>query len=382
MADPQQINPQVLNLQQRAAVLSNAVEMTQQIFSGNFDPSQQSVINIPPRNVGLIKGFIVEVSATLTNGATNLATRSNFGSANLVRNFTFTDLNNNIRINCPGWQIAMLDSARQGWVYGGAYASNIAMGFGNNWNVNQGPATIAAATDASMRHIYYVPIAYSGQDLRGAIYANVVSAQMNLQVTLNTTPFTLAGDQLNVLYTGNGTGGYKAATTVAVTVYQVYLDQIPQGAQGPILPMLDLNTVYEIKGSAVPGITVGQDFPIPYSNFRDFLSTMAVFDNGGSYNTGSDLNYLALTAANFTNILKVTPEIAALKARQTFMSDPPPGLYYIDHRDRPINTLAFGNMALTLNASTVNAGATVVMGYEAFAQVNTLLSSAASSLTQ
>lgn len=378
----QQVSPQVLNLQQRAAVLSNAVEMTQQIYSNSVDPTQQPTINIPPRNVGLIKGFIVEVSATVTNGITNVATRSNFGSSNLVRNFTFTDLNNNIRINCPGWQIALLDSARQGWVYGGAYASNIAMGFGNNWNVNQGAATIAASTDAALRHIYYVPIAYSGQDLRGGIYAGVVSAQMNLQITLNAAPFTLAGDELNAIYKGNATGIYKAGTLVTVTVYQVYLDQIPQMNGGPVLPMLDLNTVYEIKGSTQPGITVGQDFPIPYSNFRDFLSTIVVFDNAGSYNTGSDLNYLALTSANFTNLMKVSPEIAALKARQTFMSDPPAGTYYLDHRDRPINTLAFGNMALTLNASAVNAGAVVVMGYEAFAQVNTLLSSAASSLAQ
>lgn len=378
----QQVSPQVLNLQQRAAVLSNAVEMTQQIYSNSVDPTQQPTINIPPRNVGLIKGFIVEVSATVTNGITNVATRSNFGSSNLVKNFTFTDLNNNIRINCPGWQIALLDSARQGWVYGGAYASNIAMGFGNNWNVNQGAATIAASTDAALRHIYYVPIAYSGQDLRGGIYAGVVSAQMNLQITLNAAPFSLAGDELNLIYKGNATGAYKAGTLVTVTVYQVYLDQIPQMNGGPVLPMLDLNTVYEIKGSVQPGITVGQDFPIPYSNFRDFLSTIVVYDNAGSYNTGSDLNYLALTSANFTNLMKVSPEIAALKARQTFMSDPPPGTYYLDHRDRPINTLAFGNMALTLNASAVNAGAVVVMGYEAFAQVNTLLSSAASSLAQ
>ena len=380
--DAQTVSPQVLNLQQRAAVLSNAVEMTQQIYSGNIDPAQQPVINIPPRNVGLIKGFIVEVSATLTNSAAAAVTRTNFGSSNLVKNFTFTDLNNNIRINCPGWQIAMLDSARQGWVYGGAYASNIAMGFGNNWNVNQGAAAVAVSTDAPVRHIYYVPIAYSGSDLRGAIYAGVVSAQMNLQIALNQTPFVGAGDELNAIYKGNAAGGYKAGTTVAVTVYQVYLDQIPNMNGGPILPMLDLNTVYEIKGSAQPGMTVGQDFPIPYSNFRDFLSTMLVFDNGGSYNAGSDVNYIALTAANFTNIMKVSPEIAALKARQTFMSDPPVGLYYFDHRDRPINTLAYGNMALTLNASAVNAGATAVMGYEAFAQVNTLLSSAASSLTQ
>ena len=379
--DQQGVSPQVLNMQQRAAVLSNAVNMNQRIFSGNFDPAQQNVINVQPRNVGLIKGFIIEVTASVTNGA-NAATRTGFGSANLVRNFTFNDLNNNVRVNLPGWQLAILDSARQGWGYGGAYANNLAMGYGNNWNVNQGAAALAANATGAVRHIYYLPLAYSPQDLRGAIYAGVVSAQMNLQVTLNTAPFT-SGDPLNAIYANvGGGGGYTNASPVNVSVYQVYLDQIPMTQSGPILPMLDLNTVYELKSSAFPGLAVGQDFPIPYSNFRDFLSTIAVFDNGGIYNSGSDVNSWSMVSANFTKLFDLPPEICALNARQTFMADPPPGVYYFDHRDRPINTLAFGNMALNLNASQVNAGATVIVGTEAFAQVNSLLASSASSLQQ
>lgn len=383
MAGPApQVSPQMLNAQQRAAVLANAVPMLQPLQSLTADPAQQSVINIQPRNVGILMGFIIEVTATLTNGATTTANRTGFGSANLVRNFTFNDLNNNVRVNVPGWYLAMLDSARQGWAYGGAYANNLAMGYGNNWNVNQGPATIAATTDATVRHIYYLPLAYSPDDLRGAIYAGIVSAQMNLQITLNTTPFVGAGDPLNAIYSNNAAGGYKtgAGNPVSIQVYQSYLDQIPMMDNGPILPALDLNTIYELKSTAFTGIAVGQDFPLPYSNFRDFLSTMAVYDNGGVFNTGSDLNYISLVSANTTNLFKVSPEIAALQARQTFMADPPAGLYYFDHRKRPINTLAFGNMALNLNASSVTAGAAVIVGYEAFAQVQALNSSASSSL--
>ena len=377
-----QVSPSVLNMQQRAAVLSTAVSMNQRVFSGNFDPSQQAVINIPPRNVGLIKGFIIEVTATVTNGA-NAATRTGFGSSNLLKNITFNDLNNNVRVNVPGWQLAILDSARQGWGYGGAYANNLAMGYGNNWNVNQGAAALAANADGALRHIYYLPLAYSPQDLRGAIYAGVVSAQMNLQLSLNTAPFSGAGaDPLSAIYSNAGGGGYKAGVPVTVSVYQVYLDQLPMTQSGPILPMLDLNTIYELKSSAYPGVPATQDFPIPYSNFRDFLSTIAVFDNGGTFNSGSDVNYWSMVSANYTNLFNLPPEICALNARQTFMSDPPPGVYYFDHRDRPINTLAFGNMALNLNASQVNAGASVIVGTEAFAQVNSLLSSSSSSLQQ
>lgn len=379
-APAQNVDPRVLNKMQRDAVLANAVPMKQLIQTVSVVPSQQSSINIQPRNVGLLKGFIIEVAGTLTNGATTAATRAQFGASNIVRNFQFTDLNNNVRVNCPGWALALLDSARQGWGYGGTYANNIPMGYGNNFNVMAAPASIAAATDADVKMTYYLPLAYSGEDLRGAIYAAVVSATMNLQINLNLSPFVGATDSIDAMYSGNAAGGWKAASAVTINVYQLYWDQLPVINGGPVLPMLDLNTIYELKQTTSTGMAPTNDFPIPYSNFRDFLSTTIVYDNGGQFNFGSDINYWALTSANFTNLFKVSPEIAALEARQTFMTDLPGGCYHFSHRDRPINTISFGNMELNLNAKTVNAGAKVLTFFEAFAQVNQLLSSGSSSL--
>lgn len=383
MADP--ITPQQMmqqNSLQRQAVLSNAVEMTQNIAPLSILPSQQNIISIQPRPVGLIKGFIVEVTATLKNGATDAATRTGGGSGNLITNFTFNDLNNNVRINTSGRHMAIINSARQGWVMGGAYAPNVSMGFGNNWNVNSGAASLAADAETVVRQIYWVPLAYSGNDLRGSIYAAVVNATMSLQITLNPTPFVAAGaDPLNAVYSGNAGGNYKAATPVSLNVYQVYLDQLPVMNGGPILPVMDLNTVYEIKETSVQGIAAGQDFPYSYANFRDFLSTTAVFDNGGTFNSGSDVNYWALQAANYTKLFQVAPEIAAFNARQTFMADPPPGYYYFSHRDRPINTISYGNMELVLNASSAAGTAKLLIGTEAFANVNQLVGGGATSLS-
>jgi len=368
---PQQMQQQ--NFLQRQAVVANSLKMKQQIFSGSVDPDQQPVLNIPARNVGLLLGFIVEVTGGVTNGATNLATRSNFGNANMVSQFRFDDLNNYTRIQVPGWYLAILNSARQGFGYGGVYANNIPMDYGVNYNVYQGSTTIAADASTTLRQMYYVPISYSNTDLRGAIYASVVSATMNLQITLNQTPFVGATNSLNAIYTGNANGGWT--NNVNVTVYQVYLDQIPRDPSNgaPILPVLDLNTVYDLKQTTFSGITATQDFPMAYSNFRSFLSTYAVFDNGGSFNDGSDVNYFSLASANFTNIWRVTPEIAALDARMTFMSDVPSGSYYFESRDMPINTINYGNMELNINASTVNANARVLVGYESFALVNQLV---------
>lgn len=373
-----------INSQQRAAVLGNAIEMQQEIFSASILPSQQTVINVAPRNVGLLKGFLIEVSGQVTNGAGAVAALSNFGVANMIRNFTFTDLNNYQRVNISGYACAMLNAARQGWVFGGAYDPRVAIGFGNGFPVIQGPPTLAAAADGTVRMMYYIPIAYSGDDLRGAIYSAIVSATMNLQITINPTPFVgpvPAADQLNAIYTNNAAGGWRAATPVNIVVSQIYLDQIPVMDGGPILPFMDLNTVYDLKQTTQTGIQAGTDFTIPYSNFRDFLSTTAIFNNANSYNFGTDVNYFALQSANFVNIFRKRPSAAALDARQVFMSDLPGGTYYFNHRNRPLNTTAFGNMELVVNAASAGAGSYMTVIYEALAQQTTLASGNISSLS-
>lgn len=359
-------NPAMDNIARRQIILGNSVKMTQLIASQSVNPNNQAILNIAPRNVGLILGFIVEVAGGVTNGATTAATRTGLGSSNIVQNFTFTDLNNIQRINTRGSFMALMNSAKQGFGFGGAYAPNLPMNFGNNWGPYQAPASIAASATANLKHTYYVPLAYSSNDLRGAIYAAIVNATMNLQITLSTnaelrgngTP----GENFTAVYTGNNNLAWT--NTVTVNVYQVYLDQFPGGTE--YLPMMDLNTIYDLKFTTQTGLAVSQDFPIPYANFRQFLSTTPVFLNGTALNSGADVNYWALQAANNTQLKRVSADIAALDARQTFMADPPPGVYYFDHRDKPIDTISFGNMELVLNASTVNAGAQIIVGYESF----------------
>ena len=65
--------------------------------------------------------------------------------------------------------------------------------------------------------------------------------------------------------------------------------------------------------------------------------------------------------------------MAALFGRTQFLCDPPPGCYYFSHRDAPINTQLFGNAQLVVNPATVNAGAAILLGYEAFAMTQTIV---------
>ncbi len=362
---------QAVNLQARAVVLGRSVEMVQQIQSVAVAPASQNVIQIQPRNVGLIKGFIVQVDGTIANtGMTDAIALTGHATLNCFTNIFFQDLNNQVRINTSGRHIGLLNTARQGFGFGGAYSPNLPVDISNNWSVQTAPATIAAGATGAIRQIYWVPLAYAADDLRGAIYANVVNATMNLQLTINPTPVAATGDPLAKIYVGN-TGGWSG--NVTVTVYQVYLDQLPTANGQPILPPTDLNTVYELIETTLTGMAANSDFPYSYANYRDFLSTFATYDNAGVFNVGSDVNYWSLVSANFTQMMKVTPAIAALFARAIFMADPPNGVYYFDHRRRPINTVQFGNMQLNLNASAVTSGASMLVSTEAFAQINQLV---------
>lgn len=359
------VNASQQNALARSLILTNAVDRFQQIYASTIDASSQNVLNIAPRNVGLIKGFWVEISAAVT--ATAAATLTTFGPANILSQIVFTDLQNNTRIQTAGWHLHMNNTARANMPFLGAHTlTSYPIGYGNNWTEISAPATLAAAANGTVVMRYYVPLAYSQTDLRGAVYANVVNATMNLQMTINTSAFVASGDAtLGVFSGGAGTVG-----NVSVTVYQHYLDQLPVQNNQTILPYMDLSTIYELKNTSMTGLQANQDFPIPYANFRSFLSTSVIYDNGGTLNTGSDINYWALQSANYTQLFKMSPTTLASLARLKIGVDYPDGTYYVNHRNRPINTIQYGNMELIVNASTVNSGAQLLVGYEDFAMVN------------
>lgn len=371
------------NMAARQAVLAYGVKRVQQVYSNAVNPANQNILNIAPQNVGLIQGFIVEIDGNIAATTSTGLARTEFGVSNVLSNIQFSDLSNYIRHNTTGWHMSFVNSAKQGWIWGGAYQPNVPedwtaynTSFANtnlvtpNWSVRTAPNAVAGNGNVNVREIFYVPLAYSASDLRGAIYAAVTNATMNLQLTINPTPVSASGDATAAVYSG-AAGGWNG--NVTVTVYQVYYDQLPtqtvNGATTVVLPLMDLNNQYCLLQTSLTGMVSGQDFPYGYANFRNYMSTVAVLDNAGTLSAGSEVNYVALTSANNTNIFKYTPQIAALMARQQFMSDPPKGLYYFDHRNQPINTNQFGNMNLNFNPNgNIVQGATLLVGVEYFAQ--------------
>lgn len=369
------------NMAARQIVLNSAQSMRQQIFNQTIATpgATNNVLNIPIRNVGLVTGFLVGVTATLTNAGAGIANLTGLGGANILSNITFTDLDQYQRINSPGWLMAMLNAGKEGFPFGAGLLSTAldqVSNFGNNFDVVTASATIASGGGTgTIKAWYWVPLAYSSRDLRGAMFAGVVNATAQLQLTINPTPSVTTGNSVLACY--SGANNTALISSINVNVYQFYLDQLPRGQNGtPILPMMDVATQYRIVGTALTGLSPAQDFPIPFSNFQDFLSVTAIYDQNGTLSDGSDINYWAVTAANTLNFFRMDPFAVQLLTRVRNRIDFPRGVYQFDFRDQPISTNQTGNMQLILNPITAAAPSQVLVGFESFALVNAVLGAA------
>jgi len=353
----------------QAAVLAIAQPMVQQVYTNTFPTvslASPPVLNIPLNNVGLNTKLTVEVTFTLAPQAAENFNRTAYGLSNIFSNIQLTDLSNYQRVNTAGWHLHMLASLRRQMMFGAAFLSDSPLNAGSNWVVNNSPANIAGAT--TVRMFFEVPISYHEYDLRGAIYAQVTSATWRLQLSVNpqlvvpsgTTDPTLAAYISSTASLGN-------ITNMTVQVFQHYLDQLPMNGNTAVVPLLSLAWNYLIQNTTGPSLINGQDVPIPYSNYRTFLSTMCILDNNGSLNTGSDVNYWGIQAANLVFLEKYDAFMSALRTRNLIGDDPPPGCYVFDHRRKPIMTNQFGNTQLILNGKNLSASAALLIGYEMLA---------------
>lgn len=354
------------------AVLSMGLPMIQQTGGAASFPgvnaAQGQIINTVLNNVGLNTKITIEVSGFIAAAGAETLRKTQFGLANLFQNIQLTDLSNYQRINTTGAHLSLLATLRRQWGYAAAFQNDSPVNLGSNFPVATQPAVVAGAALVPFRFFFEVPIAYSDYDLRGAIYAGVTSATWRLQMTLNPNIIVAAGADPTYACWQSDTAAVGSLTGVNVIVYQHYIDQLPRDNSGaPVVPLISLAYNYLIQRTQPAGLVVGQDFPVQYANFRDFLSTIVIFDNGGQLNAGSDVNYLGIQVANLSFIEKIDPFMASLKTRNIIGDDFPRGVYCFDHRRKPINTNQYGNTQFVLNASVVNANAFLDMNYEMLA---------------
>jgi hypothetical protein len=380
-----QQNQAALNNQIRQLLLRRAIE--RKISIGSFPLSAAQAagtapLTIVPQPVGLLKKFIIEISGTANNtDGANAANLSDFGLSNLIGQIVFNDTQSYTRIQTTGWHLDQIFRAKHRWGASQAILAaslNESGNYGNSFGILVAPTGFAHGTSQGFRMTFELPICYSDEDLRGAVYLGVVNATAQLTLTMTTTPFAAAGVD-STLACWKGAAGNLS--NVTVTVYQVFLDQLPMGKGGVMLPPLDMSTVYELKNTVnAQAFQVGQDNPLSYANFRRFMSTFFIYNHDPSADAGrtggTDINYFALQSANFTNLWKQDPLEAERASRVLTFTDFPPGGYYFSFRKKPISTISYGNMQLILNPSAAGAGAYGLVGWEDFAPVNALVNAA------
>lgn len=360
------------NLLARQAVLARSVDMVQPVQSFTFNPAQINPLVITLRNVGLLKRILLPFTATIVNGDANNITLTDFGLSNLFSMVTYTDLSNNQRVQTPLWHLSLVNSIKHRKPYASGYAliTDDMANYGENYKVINSPATINAGTTATVRGVFEIPVAYNDDDLRGAVFANTYNATQQVTLQVNQTPFTGVGvDSTFAIYKGAAVPSTVVISSITVTNYQHYLDQLPQGPQGAILPLLDISTVYELKNTTLGPVTANQDFAFQYPNFRDIHSTFLIYNKDTTTDTGrntspADINYWALQSANFTNIWKRFPLDLAQPTREILSTDPPIGTYYSSSRRKPISSNQYGNIEIVLNAINAGANSKLFVGLE------------------
>jgi hypothetical protein len=214
------------NMIARNLILQNSQDMIVPIYTATLTgtlPGQ--VVNVPVRNVGLLKRFFIEIKFSFAQGAAETQTLTPNGLANTLSNVTFSDLSNQSRVNTSGLFLHYLATARRQCAFGAAFTNDSPTGIGSNFSIIKAPSSVTTAQPCSM--FYEVPIAYGDMDLRGSIYSSVVNATMNLQFTVNpnfsvgsTSDKTLAAYQSSTAQVG-------VLSAMTVTVYQNFLDQLP-----------------------------------------------------------------------------------------------------------------------------------------------------------
>lgn len=404
-----QANPYAMNQFARTAItkgvtigstrIGPAIKRTYLMPSGTgtYVPANTPQITLIPQNVGLLVGVWVQVIHTISNGASVPISLSDFGPLNALAQVQFNDLQNNTRIQCPGWGLGMVNSVRQASRSTQPFAASFTrsatdcpVNFGPNFaGVTSATPLIAPSGTGSVTMWYFVPVSYSEDDLRGTIYMNVLNATCQLILSFPgnggstnygvTVAVVNGADSTQAMYVGTEAGSVNSVSISSTTVnaYQLFYDQLPVSPQNgqTILPQMDMQTIYEIKQTVQTAIVANQDFPYQYANFRDFLSTLIVYVNtasNGARGNGSDVNYFALQSANFTNIWKLPPAVLAVQTRNLIGSDMPPGCYYFPTRQRRISTNQYGNMQVIMNASTAGTGAYQLVLTEDFARQTSL----------
>jgi hypothetical protein len=366
------------NARAHAFVLGTGVRVIQPMPSQTVDLSRSWKYETNPANVGLVEGYLLEIEAEVKNShATEKATISETGAANLLRFAEYFDPANNPHFATSGRHIRQTNA-----INNGSYLFDLTGE--DNFNTVLEPVEIPAGQTRKVRIQLWLPLARGRNDLTGAVLANVANSQQRLNLTFSRKDeaFVATGaSEVDAVYVG-GTLDFES---FKFTVYQQYFDQLKicqtqaeSQAYGVkvgqyIVPMISLATFYKLEETVISDLSVNSEKTLGYGDNRTYLSTSLTFANGAELNGGNDLEYISQKTASGHEIIKLPPHLWAGRARQAMRGkDLPKGSYFLVNYENPINTSVFGKMQVAFKPTKVNSGAKVIVGFEYLASTQAL----------
>ncbi len=355
----------VLNFQQRMQFLRYGKRMQKNLITTTEAVGGTSRIQL--FNVGVLTKLLLEVTCDITIG-TAIAVPSSFAPYNLIRRLKVQDYDGTDRVNVSGFQLWTLNSVRGKRFYGGNNQSGTAV-FTN-------PVVPTAVGNGQIRFFIEVPIAFDVdnpdlklQDTRGAIMSQTNVGQMFLNIDWNTSLY--ANGNIDSVYSGAATTTVvgQNASPITVTVWQQYIMPQPvPGSNQVVLPLADLQTVYELAGGvrSTDNLAVNSEKLLDWPNVREVIGAYYNYVTAGAVAQGNMSQFRMIVNGN--TVITDDSELSMLfKMRQSLNTDLVAGAYFFDKRHEPVQTAIYGNVQSGLTPATVSGGNQYVeLMYESF----------------
>jgi hypothetical protein len=354
----------------RQLLLQSAPRMRKDL--GVFVGSLGQTSRIQLFNVGIATSLQIAVTCPVTIG-TAAATASPRAPYNLISRVRVTDYDGTDRVNWSGFQLFVINCVRSRIPYGVNNQGPIVTANGSSvlGGIVANPSTPTAVGNGTISFLLDIPLAYDPEaDLRGAIMAQTAVGQMWLSIDWNANLLLNGGNaSVDAVYNGAGTTTVvlNGVAGPSVEVWQEYL--MPQAVNGQLpLPMIDLNTVYELNGNLRDNsnLAVNTEKLLNYPNVRSVIGGYFTYIDGQNNMLANDISRFRLIA-NGNNVLREDTLISQqIRQRNYLEGDIAPGTYWYLHRSKPIETALFGNVQAGITPTTVNAGAVFEFGWESF----------------
>lgn len=360
--------------QQMSAAQANAMATASLLATGLRTVNQKPAISLTPNSTyvqtltltGIHTGARIRCTATLSNSTSGAIalTQSPYGPYNIINNIQYQDFAGTVRTNTHPAFLNLVTSMKQR-----APVNTAASSLSNpNLTIYENPTSVPANGTATVTFELPLPFSYSETNLTGCIPAQVATGQHSINFQLGNWFGT---DPWLSPFVASGTPAGITVSALSVTTYEEYIQ--PQSLQQ--IPQLSAATMYGIQGnlSYNKNLIQNQEVLLDYQVARSILSTGFSFNNGNTFNPGTDISQIRKVIGATQYPFTATPGYVLQKMRRDILADSPQGLYYLGSRSQPIDTTMTGQVQIGVTPTTVNSGAYIPYFMEFTAPLNTPL---------